>query len=47
MIISAIIMTGINFNKPMSKTQIEDQAKKYGMDYPSNFKVIMSKEVGK
>lgn len=41
MIISALVLSGVNFSKPMSKAQIEEQAKSYGMDYPSAFKVIM------
>ena len=45
-IITATILLGvISFNnqKPLSKVQIEDKARGYGMDYPSEFKVILDK----
>jgi hypothetical protein len=47
MMIAAIALSGVNFNKAMTRTQIENQAKTYGMEYPSDFKVIPSKEESK
>jgi len=31
----------------MTRAQIEEQARGYGMDYPSDFKVIYDKGAGK
>jgi hypothetical protein len=37
----------LNNQKTLSKVQIEDKARGYGMDYPSEFKVILDKGAGK
>lgn len=48
MVISAVLMTGADMNFKMSKAQIEQKARDLGMDYPSNFKVIINdKDVNK
>jgi hypothetical protein len=49
-IITAAVILGIfNFgsNKTPTRTQIENMARGYGMEYPSDFKVITGKEAGK
>lgn len=47
MIVATLLLTGVNFNKTMTRAQIEESAKNYGMDYPSDFKVIVNKGEGK
>jgi hypothetical protein len=35
-------MMGFKYNVNLTRAQIEEKAKGYGMDYPSEFKVINS-----
>lgn len=43
MVIATIAMTGVKINTAYSKSQIEQKARGYGMEYPSDFKVINKK----
>jgi hypothetical protein len=47
MIVASIVLGSFNFSRGMTRSQIEEKAKSYGMDYPSEFKVIMNKGEGK
>lgn len=47
LILATIVLNGTNYNKQMTQTQIEEKARSYGMDYPSNFTVISNKGAGK
>lgn len=47
LIVASIAIGGLNINKTMTRAQIEEKAKSYGMDYPSESKFIITKEVGK
>lgn len=46
LILSALIMTTVKLNVSLSKVEIEKKARGYGMEYPTEFKVI-NKDVGK
>jgi len=46
MVTATIIMTGVQINVKLSRSQIEEKASGYGMRYPEDFKVI-NKDVNK
>lgn len=47
MIIASVLLVGGRYNTPTSRVEIEKKARSYGMEYPSDFKVINKKDVGK
>jgi len=46
MVIATIVMTAVQVNVKLSRSQIEEKASGYGMRYPEDFKVI-NKDVNK
>lgn len=42
LIIGVVSMLGFKYNTSLTRAQIEEKAKGYGMDYPSEFKVLNS-----
>lgn len=46
-IIGTLSMTGFSLNDALSRSQIEEKAKGYGMHYSDECKVIFSKDVKK
>ncbi|MBL4932949.1 MULTISPECIES: hypothetical protein [Clostridium] len=45
MILATILMLGFNRNKELSKSQIEEKARSFGMLYEDECKVIFNKDV--
>ena len=47
MILAATLMAGAKINAQVSRSQIEEKARGFGMKYPEDFKVINGEDVKK